>query len=124
MPAKGFIKCKDDAVFDNLNDRIYNFYGYNEMVTDPETGKLVRRGVLVNTLRYAGKKKKRHPVTGEILFKVTAATRWHPDGTFTEESPDDIPGLMTAVEKSNIRSRLHWETGGFFPRKRPPGPPE
>lgn len=56
-----------------------------------------------------------HPVNGKVLMVVTPVTHWHLDGSFTKESPANIPGLMTAAEKSGMRNEAAWKALGYFP---------
>ena len=98
--------------FDQMNDRIYDMLGFNEIV--PGTGGKTR-GEVVKTRRYA--KPQRHSSNGSMLMVMEPVTRWHPDGSFTNESPLDIPGLITAQERSAGRMKDHeeWKTQGYFP---------
>ena len=110
MPV--YVKHGSQNSFDEMNARIYNSYRYNDIV--PGTGgKTIGEKVLTHRC-YSPQF---HPSDGSMLMAMEAITRWHPDGSFTKESPLNVPGLIKSAEKSPARMKglAEWEALGFFP---------
>ncbi|KKM21494.1 hypothetical protein LCGC14_1634890 [marine sediment metagenome] len=106
-----YIKHSNIASFNAMNDRIYKALGY-ERIVDNATGETV--GDRVKTHRYA--RPINHPTNGTMLMIITPATRHHPDGSFTNESPEDVaPDILTEREKANMKGRAFWKQQGYFP---------
>lgn len=115
-----YIKHANQAEGEVWQARIYDDFGYN--LIDPETG--MRIGDKVKTFRYADPI--HHPSDGSVLMRIKPVTRWRLFGgksQFTKESPADaiVEGgvrdgqpVLSASEKSGMKTRDEWKAEGFF----------